>query len=376
MGQIGGQIGGRIGGRIRSAAIAALLAAACCTAAAAPASAAQPVYREIKDWVLACDNTRACVAKFVADESAPRPSEGDVGYLEVTREGGPSGKLVVALQGDEHAPDPSTFRLDGKPLNGAFPWRRDEGEQTTSLTGADAARFLKAVRDASLLTYTSAKDAPWVSLSGMTAALLAMDEDQGRLGGVTALVRAGPAPASAVPPADPLPVVHADPARTPLADPKAFAAAVRRSQKALLARHDICQPEMARDDAAYALDDAEAVVILGCYQAAYQSSVLLLRAPRTAPEKARQVIFPAQPTVDPKLAADQDGEYVEGDWDPKTASFTEHAKGRGLADCGESSTWTFDGKDFRLTQFNSLTRCGGGPVAGDWPMLWGARVVK
>lgn len=362
---------GRFGGRIGSAVVAALAA----TLWAGSAAAATPVYREIKDWVLACDNTRACIAKFVADESATKPSDGDVGYLAVSREPGPSGKLVVTVEGDEHAPDPASFRLDGKPLVQTLSWRRDDGEKTASLSGPDATRFLKAIREASLLIYSSDSDAPWVSLKGMTAALLAMDDVQGRVGGLTALVRPGPAPAAAVPPADPLPVVHAAPARTPLADPKAFAAAVRRSQKALLARHDICQPEMARADAAYALNDAEAVVILGCYEAAYQASVLLFRAPRTAPEKSRQVIFPPQPTVDPKAVAEQQGEYIAEDgWDSKTASFSETAKGRGPADCGESSTWTFDGQDFRLTQFNSMPRCGGGPP-GDWPTLWRAKVV-
>lgn len=362
-------------GRVGSAGGAAALAAALWAGSAA---AATPVYRELKDWVLACDNSRACIAKFVADERAPSRPDGDPGYLEVTREPGPSGTLVVVIQGDGHAPDPADFRLDGEPLAQAFPWRRDDGEETASLTGADAARFLKAIRNGALFTYGPGEAALWVSLNGMTAALLALDEDQGRLGGVTALVRTGPASASAVPPAAPLPVVRAAPARTPLADPKAFAAAVRKSHSATLQAHDCVSGASRADgipDAAFALDDRDAIVVLGCGQFAYQSSVLLFRAPRGAPAQARLVVFPAQPGLDPKLASGQDGEYVEGDWDPKTASFTEHAKGRGPADCGESSTWTYDGEDFRLTEFDALPRCGGGPVAGDWPTLWRARVV-
>jgi hypothetical protein len=354
---------------------AALAVAMAAGAASAATGGVQPVYREIKQWVVACDNTRACVAKFVLDETGARPSDADPGYLEVIRAPGPQGAPKLVLQGDTHAPDPSQFRLDGKPITGSFPWRRDDGEATDSLTGPDAVRFIQAIRDGSLLSYAPAKEAPWVSLSGMIAALLAMDDAQGRVGGVTALAKPGPATASAVPPAAPLPVVRAAPARRPLANAKAFAAAVRKSQKALLAKHDICTPEQASEDEAYALNDAEALVILGCYQAAYQSSALVLRAPRTAPEKARQVIFPPQPTVDPKAVAAQDGEYVGASWDPKRAAFSESAKGRGLADCGESSTWVFDGKDFHLAQFNSLTRCGGGPAAGDWPTLYRAKVV-
>jgi hypothetical protein len=364
-----------MGTRITTA-LAALAAGAIWGGDASAATPAPvPVYRELRDWILACDNTRACFAKFDFDEeTGKRPSDGDPGYLSVTRDAGPDGELTVALQGDEHAPDPAGFRLDGRPLP-AFPWRRDDGEQTASLTGQDAVRFLKTIRNGALLTYSPAEDAPWVSLRGMSAALLAMDEDQDRLGSQTALIRTGPAPASAVPPPAPLPVLRAAPARTPLPNAKAFAAAVRRSQAKLIAADGYCQPEMKEADQAFALNDSEAIVLIGCMQAAYQASVLLFRAPRADPAKARQVIFPPQPTVDPKLVAEQGGAYIAEDgWDPKTASFSESAKGRGLADCGSSSTWTFDGKDFHLSSYNALNRCGGGPP-GDWPTLWRTRVV-
>jgi hypothetical protein len=339
--------------------------------AATPERGAQPVYKQIKDWIVACDNTRACVAKFVPDEMGKRPSEGEPGYLEISREPGPHGRLVLVFQGDQATPDPSTFRLDGKPI-ASLSWRRDDGETTASLKDADAARFVAAVRDGALIAYSPAKDAPWVSLSGMTAALLAMDDAQGRVGGETALIRRGPAPTASVPPAPPLPVVRAAPAREPLENAPAFAAAVRRSQAALLDKHD-CE-KVARDDQAFGLNPAEAIVIIGCRQAAYQSSMLLFRAPRGAPAKARLVVFPPQPGLDAKAVAAQDGEYVEGEWDPKTATFSEHAKGRGIADCGESSAWVFDGRDFHLASFNYQELCGGPP--GDWPTLFRAKVVQ
>jgi hypothetical protein len=359
-------------GKQMKAALAAAAAGALWSGDAVAASPPPaPIYRELKDWVLACDNTRACFAKFVFDEMGKRPSDADPGYLSVTREAGSNGKLTVTLQGNEHTPDPTEFRLDGRPLR-AFPWRRDDGEETASLTGQDAAGFLKTIRDGALLTYWPAENAPWVSLRGVTATLLAMDEAQGRVDGQTALVRTGPAPASAVPPPAPLPVVRATPARTPLPNAAAFAATVRRSQAATLAKHQ-CETEMAQADEAYALNDTDAIALIGCMQAAYQSSVLLFRAPRSDPAKARLVALPLQPTLSPDTATD--GEYTEGEWDAKAASFTESAKGRGLADCGVSSSWVFDGQDFHLSSFNRLSRCGGGPVAGDWPTLWRTRVV-
>ena len=48
------------------------------------------------------------------------------------------------------------------------------------------------------------------------------------------------------------------------------------------------------------------------------------------------------------------------------------AKGRGLADCGESAAWAFDGQDFRLQRYHRLGWCRGGNP-GDWPTLWRTR---
>jgi hypothetical protein len=85
--------------------------------------------------------------------------------------------------------------------------------------------------------------------------------------------------------------------------------------------------------------------------------------------------MPLEPTADPKNTTDENlGEYVSGEWDAKTATFSESSKGRGLADCGTSSGWTFDGAAFQLSSYSAQIRCGGGPP-GDWPTLYRTRVV-
>ncbi len=345
---------------------AALSLAVIAAPAAADGLGAPPVYREIKDWVLACDNTRVCFAKYdAADEGAASG-----GYLSITRYPGPGGALVVSLEADEDgaAPDPRSLKLDGRSLGANAVW--DAKAQTATPNGDAALGFLRAIADGKVLSYSNGQGTPNVSLSGMKAVLLAMDEDQGRLDGQTALARPGAKPASAVLAALPVPVVYAKPAAPPLAGGPALAARVRRAQAAVLARHD-CDPDLARSDEADPLSDHEALVILGCVSGAYQTSVMIFRAPRAAPEKSSLIVLPLQPTLTAADSPPEDrGEYVaEGGWDRKSATFTESAKGRGLADCGQSTAWVFDGAQFHVASFSRLDRCGGGPP-GDWSTVY------
>jgi hypothetical protein len=340
-------------------------------AVAAPAPAllgAPPVYLEVKDWVVACDNIRTCFAKYdVADDATAGG-----GYLSLTRDAGPAAGLVVSLEAtqDGAVPDPHTLTLDGRTLPSSAAWKTDATAQTATLDGAPALAFVHAIAGGKVLAYSDGRTTTTVSLSGMTAALLAMDQDQGRLDGVTALARPGPRPVSAVPAALPVPTLHAVPAARPLTGVAAFAAQVRKTEASLLRQHD-CDAGMAHDDQAAALNDQNAIVILGCRQGAYQAAVMTFLAPRAAPRKAVPLILPLQPTMKASdTPPDARGEYVAEDgWDPKTATFVESAKGRGMADCGRSAEWVFDGVQFRVDSFNRLDRCGGGPP-GDWPTLY------
>ncbi|WP_425435506.1 DUF1176 domain-containing protein [Luteimonas chenhongjianii] len=48
---------------------------------------------------------------------------------------------------------------------------------------------------------------------------------------------------------------------------------------------------------------------------------------------------------------------------------SQHARGRGIGDCGYHARWQFDGRGFALSHYAEMTRCGGlGP--DDWPVLW------
>src|SRR5437867_3132430 len=71
----------------------------------ANATTAAPVYREIKEWLIACDNTRFCEAKGFNDQHD--------GLMRITREAGPNGKLEVMFE----LPKPISMltpKLDGR----------------------------------------------------------------------------------------------------------------------------------------------------------------------------------------------------------------------------------------------------------------------
>jgi hypothetical protein len=328
---------------------------------------ATPVYREVRDWVVVCDNVRACQAR-----SAPEEDGTHDGFLEISRGSGPRGRIKVSLMTPdaERAPRSGSIRLDARPVAVQPAWRLESAEQALVLEGRDALAFMRAIRDGGVLAYSEGETVHTVSLSGLTGALLAIDEAQGRLGTAGAFIRVGGRPDAAVPAGGELPVVMAAPAETGGAA-AGFAARVRRAQGAALAAHQ-CEDDVSDADAAYPLTRSEVLVLLGCLRGAYQSSVLVLRAPRDAPERAKVVVMPPAPGDPPRAAEDLGVYLAEDGWDSKTATLFEHAKGRGLGDCGSSTSWTFDGAQFHLAGATRLDRCAGGPP-GDWPVLYRTR---
>lgn len=345
--------------------LAALVVATGGAAQAAPA-AAKPVYREIRDFVVACDNLRSCEVRWA-------PDRGQGPQLYVIREGGPASALVV-LAGNlaeegAVAPDPRTLKLDGRPFGRDVRWEREEFELTVQ--GEDALRVLRTLREGRVVTYATGGETHEVALDGLKAALLLVDETQGRLGTVGAFVRTGPAADATVPPALPEPTIISRPADRRLTAPTGFAARVRRAQAGALERNS-CDDEFLELDEAYPLNRDEVLVVLGCMMHAYQSSTLVLRAPREAPERAKLVAMPLAAGDEPVSPQDA-GRYIEGSWDPGSATFSEFSKGRGLADCGSATVWAFDGTAFRLAEAFRMHRCSGAPP-GDWPRVFRSKV--
>lgn len=346
--------------------------------AAAQAAPGVPAYREFRDWIVACDNARRCEARL-----APASGEPVALRLALSREAGPEGAVELELAGEKPLPA-SAAQRDGQPLEAAdqpagtgTAWTAD-GEGSYRLQGEPALRLVRSLAQAQALTMATATEPQPVNLSldGLAAAALFIDEVQGRVGNVTALVRPGRAAAAQVPAPAALPVLRAAPEPPPLAEPERFARAVRSRNAALVARR--CDPPRGETsaDEAQPLTADDALVLLQCWRGPYQSSALVLRVPRTAPERAEPVLLPPVPgglrLVKGQGAEDDASVLTEPVYDPASATLNSFSKGRGIGDCGVALGWVFDGKAFQPASRDEQRRCAGSP--GDWPALYRSRI--
>lgn len=306
----------------------------------------------IKDWEVACDNTRACEAVgYQADEGDSAPVA-----LWLGRPAGPAGAVaakLTAINQDETAVGPLTLRIGQLTLGGLT----SEAE----LTAVQIARLLPALLDAAYADVTDGKTKWRLSLAGMKAALLKMDDLQGRVGTVTALVKPGTKPAAAVLPALPAPVL------------RGLATVAQRKQDAallpLIARKlpkGGCdeQPDLIgggeSQSEIYRLSATQVLLLIECGRGAYQSSFAVWTANDQAPYAARRARL-----TDADGAPDNELLNVSFD-KGELGSF---AKGRGLGDCNMQATWLWTAEGFKLASASSARLCRGVPggyMLSDW----------
>jgi hypothetical protein len=351
---------------------AALLAIAAVFLAAAPASAQ---VKQFRDWIAVCDNTRSCTALAVREQATGA-------WLRFERDGAGDAKPRFTILVEIEKGKKVEFAFDQPGLGGlpktlAAP--DVEGELARVQIGLDTTpAFIASLRKAAKIIVTNPdatkpedKLTGEISLSGAAAALLWIDEQQKRLGTVTALARPGEKPASGVPspPAPPqVTPVKADGA--PL--PKTYPAAILAKGKSICGA-DGPRPESGEPNR---LNGNLVLYWFNCraMSGAYNSWSGLLIAPRDKPEAARVVQLP-YPPGEVAISGIAKHLVVNGGFDEKTMSLTMFGKSRGPGDCGTSGEWVWDGKDFRLTRYQSMLTCGG-LMSDYWPTLYRANVKK
>ena len=339
-----------------------LLLAACVALPGAAPPPAVPAYRQFGRWLVACDNTRSCVARgFDAVTRA---------QLELSRPAGDAAPTLALSAADPF--DPAALRLDGTPLALPSPaWSKDATAASTQDPAAVDA-FIAAVRNGHTLTLDTTPlngdDPRTVPLDGFTAALLLLDAVQGRPDTPTALVAArgtaAPPPAPTLPPiprwAAPPPLTRAETDRL-----------LKQAARLRSPNFDTCDvkdtPEV------HALDAANALVIRPCYMAAYQGSSVVAVLPRAGgAARPLTLVLPGVPGPDGKGTATDGPDMVDPGFDPATGTLSTAAKGRGLADCGSSESWVWSDGAFRLKSLSFQDQCGG-VQPGDWPTLFRTR---
>jgi hypothetical protein len=302
---------------------------------------APPQLKTFQTWTAGCDNTHVCYAVPGFE------GLGVDGALSVERDAGPDGKLVVTLNdiepGDPTHLDLTSIRIDGAPSAPAYGWKLDKEGDSATLEGRDAMLFLRKLANATSFKYRADGDEHSIPLNGLKAALLAMDDNQGRVGGETALARPGPKPATAVPVAALVPVIELGKSPAPLPNAKAFAAAVRKANGSKLKAAE-CDDQRSEGDAAVPLGGGQALVLIACSMNAHSDNTLLLRVSIAAPAKAEIVRLPNFPGRGVSYV-EKVPTYPFADWDPKTATFSAASWSCAHA-CGENESWTFDGRQF------------------------------
>lgn len=307
-----------------------------------------------RDWIAGCDNTRSCTAL-----SLPRETDDDVAFLRLDRPAGPEGnpKLTLKLRSQKLEPRfEIELSLDGaafpKPGRSVPATSRDAELAEIVLAPTEAEALIAAARKASTLTIRTASRRFTVSLGGSVAAMLWIDERQGRLNTPSALIRKGSS--GMAPPAPSVPVIGTRPA-SGKALPKAEAAALVKAMRAEINRRepDSCEdvPAGFTDaDGAWPLDDRLRLVALACSRGAYNvSSQFWLVTGRD--------VASARPAAFEDSGNSPANELVNADYDPKTGQVAFFAKARGLGDCGASGSYGWNGARFVALQLSAMAEC-------------------
>lgn len=336
-------------------------------------AAAASESRVFRDWVAGCDNLRHCTALSLPGEADER-----IAFLKLERPGGPDGEPVLSLNlRDQKLPRTFEARLtlEDAPFpagGGRLPGSSvDEETGTIEIPAKEAQALLAAARRATKLGLRIGERSFTVSLSGAVAALLFIDEQQGRLGTATALIRKGDRPASAVPAPPAVPVLTA---RATASLPALGEKAAKALADELRAHLKRTAPDSCEDieegssisDSVWALVPNRMLIGLICYRGAYNSghSYWLVEAGKVA--AARRLAFP---TPSGKLQDD----LVNSTYDPATGQLDFFSKGRGLGDCGSAGLYAWTGTAFVLASWSEMGTCRGLP-ADEWITLFRSEV--
>lgn len=330
-------------------------------------TAIQPADRTFRDWLVGCDNGNDCVA-FAG------PTDGGMGWLRVAMAAGPGAGPMVHVglwdgSGDGSAAAPLHLNIDGRDIV-VEPDPEMGSEGVGRVTGRAAVDLISDVAAARSLTLTRGSESVILSPNGAAAALLWIDERQGRLDTVTALRRRGDRPASTVPAPPALPVVTpappADQTGTPDPDTDAVLPATFRNLPAVKeCRENLSfNPDLFKGITRQRLDADTELWSVPCDAGAYN---LMTRYWITGPNGG-----------DPRAIALQgtegDPEYVltNSDYDPVDRTLRQFAKGRGIGDCGVFQQWTWTARGFVLSEEIGMGECWGVPF-DLWPTRWRTR---
>lgn len=295
-----------------------------------------------KDWAVACDNTRRCEAVGFQRNSVGE--EPVALYLE--RDAGPDEPVFMRLMldtGRGNVPDKVSLTVGQVVVQDVIPEQAIDSDAAVRLIPA----LLKGES-----VEVSAGTRRWaVSLDGASAALLKMDDLQGRVGTPGALVRKGTKSESSVLPALSAPVLRAARLdRTRPADKRLLAAILKAIGKRDCSRNEDDPDRMERS--LHRLSGGKVAVLIQCGQGAYQSASDVWIANGKPP-------YAPVPAVLPDVEGKHGNSISNGGFDE--GQLSSYDKWRATIECGVSSTWLWTAQGFQLLDATQATMCRGFP---------------
>ncbi|HEY0625126.1 MAG TPA: DUF1176 domain-containing protein [Allosphingosinicella sp.] len=316
----------------------------------------QPTKLELfKDWLVGCDNGRACHATSLGPDAAEQ-------RFDVSIKRGPEPDAEVEIEIWSVDPQVKALAVDGKPLRLTLTPSREvwpiEGEARTY--------FLDAVKPGRQLQFLKADGSihAVTSLEGLNAALLYMDDRQKRVETMSALIRKGSEPSFKVPKAPILPVVEVPPPskEPPLTIGEAMVKQLQKDNCDFELEAEEPGAETARLDAHHTL----AMIPLRCWSGAYNHASLLLV--NWGEGKWKPVRFDTDSFDE---TDNPPGIAFNAMWEPEKNLLTTYMKGRGIGDCGVIHNYAWDGTRFRLVERADMSECRG---SVDYITTWRAEI--
>lgn len=341
-----------------------LLALALWTAEPSPPTGAQRVFG---DAVATCDNRGACSILALASEDDEDPA-----WLRIEREPDETRLLTLSIRTPRGAPPDRRWRLyvDDRPVHQVAPNEiHCEADDTpglcegVDLTGeALVEPLVRDLLDAAALS-VSADGAPigHVSLRGIKAAALWVDERQKRLATPTALVRRGSTPFRPSAP-QPLPRLRGT---LDAWQPQLSGAVARfESARRALAEGE-CDPDGRGGDRLWRHRDGRWLAALDCAFGPYWVASQWLVSDDGRAWRPLPLVGPHADDQEPR------GVLREAAFDETLGILSTRAPRRGAGDCGVERSFVDTGGAFTLYLDRRMPICRGLP-ADVWPVLYKA----
>jgi len=292
--------------------------------------------------------------------------------LRLERGGKPSDAPRFSLNlGNEALPTnlvgkPVLLRAGGKTLALDKLTSTQQQQASITLPPEKNAALLTLITKPALLEIVIGTTTHRATLSGLTASLLYLDEQQKRLNTPSALVRKGSKTMTAMPPATPL--LSTVLPHKGMQAPAGLPSKVRKVMAASLTDCDAddADNKPSERDFVEPLDAKHYLVGIACFSGAYNQMTDLFVVTKDSAASAKPR------TTRAKLAFHDSGDsqLVNVAFDPKTGVLSEYNKWRGLGDCGSSTNWVWTGKQFAAVTHDTMPECRG---VIDYLNLWTAK---